>query len=560
MGDGRTEREAEKKEESQMDTDTRWKKRQRRAPCGWDDLADELVLHVASFLDMASVASLGCADHRTRQACLDDRLWKRFYRAHVVAGLSDPIAAGCAAQAAAHDDVVALARAWLADPTDLSRPLTAWNRVLAANLCQSNHYITDADIDDHRWACALHLTPAGRRLRFARYPDVPLHAVGVIHGIDIPPFTVSISRLALAPRKDPGVHVDYRGAMITDGDRVLPHGYGVAVATKAESGRVVVCKIVGEWERGLPNGRVRVWFVGYGGVDYYEGGCAGGRAHGRALYITPHGAYEGRWAGGFLCGPALVRHCGRHIVHAASSPGCRGGLLPAIVYRNDGLLAFKGLCDTAGMASRGLVFDRSGAIVCDSEVNSHYRISGGGTVHLGDGTTISGRFGTACPPLDLCVTYPNGDAVHCQRPGSVTAMGWIPATISRFTFSPTTADPALAGRSIDGPWHILAVGRRSLVAPAGHAFPREPREWAGRPPAMVVTHTDDRAPTTESGAGALDDNLAAVRALDEFVFWPRSAGSDEGRKIERERFLDHMAAHHGFHWSTCRVLAAATPW
>ncbi|AVK74982.1 F-box domain containing protein [Pandoravirus quercus] len=536
------------------DIPTHRQKRQRRAAIGWDDLADEILLHVASFLDIASVASLGCVDHRTRLVCLDDRLWRRFYKEQVACTVS-------LEQTAAHNKTIACARAWLADPTDASEPLRAWNRVLADGL---HIGVTRLDTEDHRWAYAVHLAPLGRSRCFARWPDVPPCAVAKIHDFVLSPFAISTSELPpMTTRKGSGMRTTYLGGIVL-GDRPQPHGRGESVTVK-DSGAGVVCRIIGEWERGMPNGRVRVWAAKYGGTEYYEGDCLRGRAHGHGLLITPHGAYEGQWADGFLRWPAIKRIFARHIVHRAPNPDHRGSLLPSIVNRSDGSVAFKGLCDKSGSADKGLLFGPSGVVVYDGKVLDCYRALGRGTVYLDDGTTISGDFGSSDPLLDICVTYPNGDMIHCRRPRSIDANGWIPEVITRFTFSSssttTAVDPALAGRTIDGPWHILAVGPRNKEPPPGHAFPYEPRQWRGRPPVMTVTEIRDYMPTSERDVGPLDKTrVAAVRTLDAFVFWPRSAGLDERQRLDRERFFDHMVAHHGPQWAVCRRIATATPW
>ncbi|BCU03955.1 F-box domain containing protein [Pandoravirus japonicus] len=530
-------------------------KRRRPTPTGWDDLPDELVLRVASLLDMRSVALLGCVDHRTRDVCLDNRLWRRFYY------VGDADAAAHAGQVAAHKDVVAQARAWLANPTDLTDPTRAWNRVLAADMLA---HADDLEAEDHRWACALRSAHRGTPRCFARWPDVPPCALAEIRDLDLTPLEVSPSGLPPTKRRAPGVRSTYRGGVTIREGVVVPHGSGVAISTAASG--AVVCKIIGDWEHGLPSGKVRAWSTVYQGhVDYYEGDCVGGRAHGHGILVTYFDSCEGRWADGFLCGPSLVRAFGRHIVHTASSPGHRGGRIPAIIYRNDGSLAFKGLCDASGSACNGLVFAPPGdTLVYDGKVLDYDKMLGGGMVYLDDGTTIAGRFDQdSCMETDICITYPNGDAVHCRRPVSLDANVWIPEAITRFTFSSSssaaTVDPTLAGRTIDGPWHILAVGRRGQTPPAGYAFPCVPRQWRGRPPVMTVTLTSTgRKPEPESGPR--DKALVAARALGTFVFWPRSTGLDERQRLDRERFFEHMIAHHGSHWATCRRLAAATPW
>lgn len=530
----------------------RQRKRQRQTPTGWDDLPDELVSRVASLLDMRSVALLGCVDHRTREVCLDGRLWRRFYY------VGDADTAAHTRQAAAHDDVVAQARAWLTDPTDVSEPTRAWNRVLAADM---RGHADDLETEDHRWACALRSTHRGAPRYFARWPDVPPCALAEIRDLDLSPLEVSSSRLPPTKRRAPGVRSTYRGSVAAREGVVVPHGRGVAIST-AGSG-AVVCKIVGDWKHGLPDGKVRAWSTIYQDhVDYYEGDCVGGRAHGRGMLITHFASCEGRWADGFLSAPSLVRAFGRHIAHAAPSPGCRGDRIPAIIYRNDGSLAFKGLCDASGSACDGLVFAPPGStLVYDGKVLDYDKMLGNGTVYLDDGTMIAGRFDQdSCMETDICITYPNGDAVHCRRPVSFDASGWIPEAITRFTFSSSAAvDPALAGRTIGGPWHILAAGRRDREPPAGYAFPCVPRQWHGQSPVMTVTLTnDDRKSTPESGPR--DKALIAARALDAFVFWPRATGLDERQRLDRERFFEHMIAHHGPPWAICQHLAAATPW
>lgn len=515
----------------------------------WDDLADEILLHVASFLDMRSVALLGCVDHRTRLIRLDDRLWRRFYKEQVARAVSLD-------QAAAHNKTIACARAWLADPTDTAEPSHAWNRTLTDGLPIG---VAGLDTKDHRWACAVHPAPLGRSRCFAHWPDVPPCAAGEIHGLNVPPFEFAISTSELPPvSRGPGARTTYRGG-VTLGGRILPHGHGEAVIVK-ESG-TTVCRIAGERERGLPKGRVRVWTTVLGGVKYYEGVCLRGWAHGCGLSIEPRGVYEDRWANGLLRCPAVKRCIGRHVVHRAPSPSHRDGPLPSIVYRSDGSLAFKGLCGTSSTTKEGLLFGPSGVPVYDG-VMGRIDMLGSGMVYLDDVTTITGHFGSSHPLPDLCVTYPNGNTIHCRRPSSIDANRWVPQAITRFTFSSSSTaavDPALARCTINGPWHIIAVGPRNQEPPAGYVFPHEPRQWQGRPPVMAVTQTCDPRPTSERDVGPLDKTLVAARALDAFVFWPRSAGLDERQRLDRERFFDHMVAHHGPQWSVCRRIADATP-
>lgn len=258
----------------------RLQERQHRPPCSWDDLADELVFHVASFLDEVSVARLGCTDHRTRLVCLDDRLWKRFYVSRIAASARFCAPKRCMVHRhEAHRDTVDRVRRWIADPSDTSCPLDEWDRFVGASLSRCGHHMREPV--DHRWACAMDRALSDRnshkysRRGFARYPDLPYRAVGAVFKID--PFLLDFAASGLVkPVLDRDIRfmASYTGD--TDPATGAPHGYGMAYAFSSKSGEEA-CKMAGEWTQGRPNGSLCVWAKYKRGHIYYEGGYADGR-------------------------------------------------------------------------------------------------------------------------------------------------------------------------------------------------------------------------------------------------------------------------------------------
>ncbi|AVK76592.1 F-box domain containing protein [Pandoravirus neocaledonia] len=548
------------------------RKRQRRAQCAWTDLAGELVSHIASFLDERSLAKLGCTNHRTHQVCLDDRLWRRLYGLRVTTASWRCRERPCMAHAIdAHRNTIADVRRWLADPSDTSWPLFEWGRVIDAGLSRCIHHASD-DVD-HRWACAMDLAPSDHLHGFARYPDVTYRIVGQVHNLDacLLGFAVTgLGKTKMRRQLDKYSTVTYSGDV--DPAATVPHGYGVAVAVSTKS-KKVTRKIVGHWVHGRPHGRVRVWSQSKDGI-YYEGDYAEGRPHGKGLLTTRDVVYDGHWAKGRRCGLGLARTEHVHITYGALDTGEHYN---AAVYRTDGSLAFTGTCDAQGNPVNGLLFSPTGVAIYEGDFAPDGYVEDDGVTYLDDGTMVAGWIKSGSYSDCITITYPNGDEIECLAPEKITADGWVPLSVSHFTFSPTGADPALAGRTIDGPYHILAIGPRPCIPPPGYVFPREPDDSIEPFNMTIVKIPQDVGAVTPLDAALADfsagldgnDNgnpddpygLAAARALDDFVFWPRITASDDAqRTIDRALFLDYMATQHGQHWSTCRAFAAALPW
>ncbi|AGO85100.1 F-box domain containing protein [Pandoravirus salinus] len=547
-------------------------KRQRRASREWKDLADELVSHIASFLDERSLARLGCTDHRTRQVCLDDRLWKRLYVFRVKTAACHRNAHRCMAhEIDAHRSTIADVRRWLADPSDTSWPLFEWGRVIDAGLSRCRHHAPDRI--DHRWACAMDLAPSDHLHGFARYPDVPYRIVGRISDLDRSLLDFTAMDVGNAKSK---WQLGERSIVIYSGDidpvALVPHGYGVAVAVSTKSGKVT-CKIAGDWAHGRPRGRVCLWWQSKDGI-YYEGDYADGRPHGKGLLVTHDVVYDGHWSEGTRWGAGFARTEDAHITYGALDTDDRYG---AAVYRTDGSLAFTGTCDAQGNPVNGLLFSPTGVAIYEGDFSPDGYVEDDGVTYLDDGTMVAGWIKSGSYPDSITIIYPNGDEIECLAPEKITADGWVPLSVSHFTFSPTGADPTLAGRTINGPYHVMAIGPRPSVPPPGYVFPKEPYDSVGPFNMTVAQMPQDVGSVTPLDAALadfsadLDGNdggnpddpygLAAARALDDFVFWPRIAASDDAqRTIDRTLFLDYMATQHGQHWSTCRAFAAALPW
>jgi hypothetical protein len=411
---------------------------------------------------------------------------------------------------------------------------------------------------------------------FARYPDLPYRAVGAVFKID--PFLLDFAASGLVKPvldRDLKFMATYTGD--TDPATGAPHGYGVAFAFSSLSGRAM-CKTAGEWIQGRPNGSLCVWAKYKRGYMYYEGGYVDGRPHGDGLLVTPRGVYDSHWSKGERYGAGVARTPYARITYAATSP--RGKRQAAIVYRDDGSIEFKGICDLNGDPVNGILFDRAGVALYRGNISCNGYADGDGTVYLCDGTTITGCINAQFWSKLITVTYPNGDRVECVAPGKPTGCPWVPASIVRFVFSATGPDPLLAGRTVEGPWHILQVGPRSPLPPLGCALAGGPDgDPSNEPPAMIVHPVSSYVSVPSALDAALDDvcadgddidsgaendddsyEIEPMRALDDFVFWPRAVDPDDVRRIDRGQFLDHMATHHSQHWSTCRAFAAALSW
>ncbi|AGO85098.1 F-box domain containing protein [Pandoravirus salinus] len=566
------------------------RKRRRRAPCAWNDLADELVLHVASFLDETSVARLACTDRRTRQVCLDDRLWKRFYTSRIAASAPRCKPKRCMAhRAETHRSAVDRIRRWAVDLSDPSCPLDEeCAQILGTGLSRCGHYAREPA--DHRWACAMDrasnlCSQGSAHCGFARYPDQPYRSVGHIANID--PFALDflvpgLVKSVLGPHTR--VRADYTGDI--DSATGVPHGYGVSIMASIDSWKPV-CRIAGEWIQGRPCGSMRVWARRKNLCIYYEGGYDNGRRHSEGLLVTSRGVYDSRWSKGKRCGTGFARTRYAHITYAPSST--RAKRQTALVYRGDGSIEFKGICNVDGEPLNGTLFDPAGTMLYRGDMSPGGCVRGNGTMYLVDGVKITGRIKSGTWSRLITIVYPNGDEVECTAPLTITKDGWTPTSVTRFIFSSANPDPLLAGRALDGSWHILQVGPRLAPSPLGYASPDEPDNSFGGHPAMIVRETSSSIVVQPSLSATLDDlfgddphgivhlpkddpydavylpcddpyDIAAARALGEFVFWPRAVDLDDAHRIDRDRFLDHMATQHGRHWSTCRAFAATLSW
>ncbi|AVK76376.1 F-box domain containing protein [Pandoravirus neocaledonia] len=526
------------------------RKRQRRAECAWADLADELVSHIASFLDERSLAKLGCTEHRTRQVCLDDRLWKRLYWRDfgpcLCATTNTPCLVG-AARAFLGGDIHDCVSSWVTDPQPWvcepgrrvprddhwrHTPPWEWHDLFGAGFSTCPHHWPPERLGDHRWAYASMLAPEGR---FGRFPDVPLRRVGRVHGANAASFGLPLS---FSHGK-----VTYSGDFDDDG---RPCGWGTIIVIVDNT--TVVCRISGQWSAGRLDGWASMWRYDMTIRSYFQGHYCDGKRHGRGLEIKAGTeVYDGEWQDDRRKGSGVARTSGKLIRYGPASGTAQDDL--GVVYRCDGSVAFAGRF--AGDEPRhGDLYDASGFLVYTGTVSRKLEIIYSGTVYLADGTTLS---------IDLSgtrslatITYPDGDTLHCVFPPCTTAnTRRDPVVIRRFAYSPA-ANADLAGTVLDGPWQILTT--RPDTAGDGDSVFGGHFDRHRQPHALDVVVTR----LAEDPVDA-DQRLCATRALCDFVFWPLSDGTAAQDNV-RGRFLDHMAAHYGGRWLVCREVANATRW
>ncbi|AVK75331.1 hypothetical protein pqer_cds_909 [Pandoravirus quercus] len=512
--------------------------------CTWSHLPDEVVYEIATHCTVAALVALARADHRTRSICLDDRLWKRLYWRDFQPCRSTPghettMCLVDVARAYAGGDILSCASPWLGDGhTDAHRPLGRyrstpsweWRDLFAGGLSLCLHHWPPEALVDHRWAYASLLAPKGL---FGRFPDTPLRRVGRIRA--------NPRAFGFADYKSPHEMV-YIGDL--DAEH-RPHGWGTAIIMRGRS--TVVHRVSGQWSCGRVDGWASTWSNHSGQPSYFQGYHAKGEPHGRGLLITHSRIYDGDWQRGQRTGIGVARTTEALTRYGPESDSSR---TRGVIYRRDGSVAFVGRFD-GGRLCHGSLYDPTGALLYQGDLSTRLRITGHGTVYLADGTALSGHMGPADDRYRATITYPNGDTIHCLLPCIYDNGPRDPVVVFQFIYSPV-ADGDLAGRAIDGPWQVLTTppDTGATDGPFGGRLDKNDMDLSNHAD-IITQYVDD---TCE-----YDPQLGAMRALCNFVFWPRSDGTAEGDTVRR-RFLNHMAAHHGGRWLVCRQIAHASQW
>ncbi|AJF97115.1 F-box domain protein [Pandoravirus inopinatum] len=547
---------------------------------GWADLPDELVYRVALHSPLAAIAALARVDHRTRNVCLDDRLWRRLYQRDYGSCRStrgrEETCHRAAAAGFRGGDILSCASPWLgitlssddmhsgdAQPTTDVIDLGQWRphdgSAIAAADAGAPHvwqrtppwewwalfdqgppgclcwWPPDAPAD-HRWAYASLQTPGGL---FGRFPDMPLRRVGCMREVKIGDWGRGYPR---------DVKMTYRGEF---DDECNPHGRGMAVAVGRCGIAPTVHRISGHWVRGRLHGWAAVWR----GCSYFEGHHDSGQRHGPGLNIEGmHEVVHGRWEGGLRKGSGVARTYTGTLIHYGPASGDRHDDF-GVVRRHNGSVAFAGRF-AYDRPCNGRLYDEQGRLLYEGDVTSNFDARDSGTVYVDDyGVTVAASDWTKSP-LPATITYGGGggDMIDCTVPSFSMIAQHDPIVIRRFTYS-AAADPGLAGTVLDGPWQILGTtlvdSHDDVENQDDHRRWQQQAQQLQRPLDIVVTQVSDMP-----GASPY---IKAVRSLCDMVFWPRSDGT-AARDAARRQFLDYMAGRYGSRWVTCREVAYATGW
>ncbi|AVK76595.1 F-box domain containing protein [Pandoravirus neocaledonia] len=383
--------------------------------CAWTDLPDEIVHLIALYSPLGALAVLATVDRRTRDVCLDDRLWKWLYWRDFGPCLCVTTNTPClvdVARAFLGGDIFACVSPWVTDaqpwvrepgrrvPRDDFRrhtPPWEWHDLFGAGFSTCLHHWPPELLGDHRWAYASMLAPKGR---FGRFPDVPLRRVGRVHGAS--PASFGLDRSIVRHSR-----VTYSGDFDDDG---RPSGWGTAVV--AVDGATVVCRMSGQWSAGRLDGWASMWQDDVIMRSYFQGHFCDGNRHGRGLEIKAGTeVYDGEWEDNRRKGLGAARTSSKWTRYGSASGTAQDDL--GIVYRHDGSVAFVGRF-AGGEPHHGDLYDASGFLIYTGTVSRKLQIAYSGVVYLADGATLS---------VDLSgtrslatITYPDGDTLNCVFP------------------------------------------------------------------------------------------------------------------------------------------------